>query len=135
VSDYKTGASTKHRLLFHLVFCPKYRRRVLRGDIARRFNDLFIQACEINDWELEELNIQTDHVHMLVQIHPKESLSKVLQLLKGGSSYVIRKEYPDLEEFLWGGSFWGDGFFAESVGQVNEKAMREYIRAQNKKKS
>ena len=135
IRKYKTGSSTKHRLLFHLVWLPKYRRRVLIGEVARRLNELFTQACEMNDWEIHELNIQKDHVHMLLQINPRESLASVMQMLKGGSSYVIRKEYPDLEEFLWGDSFWGDGYFAESVGQVNEKVIREYIRNQDKKKS
>lgn len=130
--EYKTGASTKHRLLFHLVWCPKYRRRVLIGEIAGRLNELFIQACEMNDWEIHELNIQKDHVHMLLQINPRESLSHVVQMLKGGSSFMIRKEYPDLEEFLWGDSFWGDGFFAESVGAKSEKVIKEYIKNQNK---
>ncbi len=133
--EYKTGSSTKHRLLFHLVFSPKYRRRVLVGDISRRLNDLFTQACEMNDWEIHELNIQKDHVHLLLQINPRESLSHVMQILKGGSSIVVRKEYPDLEEFLWGDSFWADGFFAESVGVKNEKVIREYIKNQDKQKS
>ena len=105
------------------------------GDIARRLNELFMQACEMNDWELHELNIQKDHVHMLLQINPRESLSSVMQILKGGSSFVIRKEFPDLEEFLWGDSFWGDGFFAESVGAKNEKVIRDYIKNQGKQKS
>ncbi len=105
------------------------------GDIARRLNDLFIQACEMNEWEIHELNIQKDHVHMLLQINPRESLSSVMQILKGGSSFVIRREFPDLEEFLWGDSFWADGFFAESVGTKNEKVIREYIKNQDKKKS
>ncbi len=131
--EYKTGSSTKHRLLFHLVFSPKYRRRVLLGVIARRLNELFAQACEMNDWEIHELNMQKDHVHMLLQINPKESLSYVMQILKGGSSFVLRKEYPDLEEFLWGDSFWADGFFAESVGTKNEKVIRDYIKNQDKK--
>jgi putative transposase len=89
----------------------------------------------MNDWEIHELNIQKDHVHMLLQINPRESLSKVMQLIKGGSSYIIRKEFPDLEEFLWGDSFWSDGFFAESVGQKNEKVIRDYIKNQNEGKS
>jgi len=72
---------------------------------------------------------------MLLQINPRESLSKVMQILKGGSSFVVREEYPDLEEFLWGDSFWGDGFFAESVGAKNEKVIREYIKNQDKQKS
>ncbi len=131
--EYKTGGSIKHRLLFHLVWCPKYRRRVLLGEVARRLKELFVQACEMNDWEIHELNIQRDHVHILLQINPRDSLSKVVQILKGGSSYVIRKEYPDLEEFLWGDSFWGDGFFAETIGTKNEKVIREYINNQKHK--
>lgn len=133
--EYKTGSSTKHRLLFHLVWCPKYRRRVLLGDIARRLNELFTQACEMNEWELHELNIQKDHVHMLLQINPRESVAKVVQILKGGTSYAIRREYPELDEFLWGESFWGDGYFAESVGAKNEKVIRAYIQNQDTQKS
>ena len=129
---YKTGASTKHRLLVHLVWCPKYRRRVLLGDVAQRLKDLFVQASEMNDWKIHELNIQKDHVHMLIQTNPRESIASVVHILKGGSSRVIRLEHPELEEFLWGDSFWCDGYFAESVGQVNERVIREYIKNQNK---
>ena|SRR3989338_6914056 len=135
VSEYRTGSSTKHRLLTHLVWCPKYRRRVLLGEVSRRLNELFIQACEVNDWEILELNIQRDHIHLLIQTNPRESISEVVHKLKGGSSFIIRKEFPDLEEFLWGDSFWCDGYFAESVGQTNEKNIKEYIKNQNKKKS
>ena len=135
MSEYKTGSSTRHRLLTHLVWCPKYRRRALLGEVAIRLNELFNQACEVNDWEIIELNIQRDHVHLLIQTNPKESISEVVHRLKGGSSFIIRKEFPELEEFLWGDSFWCDGYFAESVGQTNEKKIQEYIKNQNKKKS
>lgn len=102
MAEYKTGASTKHSLLTHLVWCPKYRRRILRGKVARRLMDLFVQAAEINDWEITELKVQKDHIHMLIQTNPSESIASVVQRLKRGSSYIIRKEYPELEEFLWG---------------------------------
>ena len=104
-----------HRLRFHLVWVPKYRRRVLEGDIARRAEELFRQACEVNGWGLHELSVQPDHVHLLLQIPPRISVSKAVNLLKGGSSRVLRQEFPNLEEFLWGKSFWCDGFFAESM--------------------
>ena len=77
-------------MMTHLVWCPKYRRRVLRGEIARRLKELFVQCCEMNDWEIHELNIQKDHVHMLLQTAPREAIVHVVQLLKGGSSRVIR---------------------------------------------
>jgi len=132
VAKYKTGSSTTHRLLTHLVWCPKYRRRVLLGKVASRLYELFRQAAEVNDWEVHELNVQKDHIHMLIQYHPRESISQAVNILKGGTSKVIRQEFPKLEEFLWGDSFWCDGYFAESVGQVNEKVMKDYIKNQNK---
>ena len=129
---YKSGAHTKHRLLFHLVFRPKYRRKVLRFDLKTRLIELFKQCCVLNDWVIHELEVMPDHVHMLIQINPKDSISDVMQYIKGGSSNVIRKEYPELEEFLWGESLWGDGYFVESVGRTTEKAIREYINQQDK---
>ena len=127
---YWSGAHTKHRLLYHLVWIPKYRKRILKGNIAKRAKELFRQACEVNEWSLKELNVMDDHVHMLIQIRPRESVSRVVQLLKGGSSRVLRTEIPELEEFLWGDSFWADGYFAETVGKTNEEVIRKYIREQ-----
>ena len=134
-SGYWSGAHTTHRLRFHLVWIPKYRRRVLQGAIATRVAELFYQACEVNDWQLHELNVQPDHVHLLVQISPRVSVvsvAKVVNQLKGGSSRALRKEFTELEEFLWGNSFWCDGYFAESVGQTEEGVIRRYIQNQGK---
>jgi putative transposase len=69
---------------------------------------------------------------MLIQINTKETVSKVVNLLKGGSSKVIREEFPELEEFLWGDSFWCDGYFAESVGTKNESLVKKYINKHRK---
>jgi putative transposase len=127
---YWSGAHTKHRLMYHLVWIPKYRKRILKGLIATRLKELFEQCAEVNRWEIHELNIQPDHVHMLVQLRTNISVSQAVQYLKGGSSKVIREEFPELEEFLWGDSFWGDGYFAETIGKVNEQKIREYIQNQ-----
>src|SRR5436190_13967537 len=104
--NYKTGAHTKYRLMYHLVWIPKYRKRILKGKIAKRLSELFRECCDMNDWIIEELNIQPDHVHMMVQLKTTTSVSSAMQYLKGGSSRIIRKEFPELEEFLWGDSFW-----------------------------
>ncbi len=76
------------------------------------------------------MNIMPDHVHLLIQFQPRYSVAKVVQLLKGGSSRIVRKEFPELEEWLWGDSFWADGYFAESVGQLQEDIIKRYIREQ-----
>ena len=129
----QTGAHTKHRLLFHIVFVPKYRRKVLRHDLASRLKQLFWQGCQINDWGIHKLEILPDHVHLLVQLNPVDSVANVLQILKGGSSKVIREEFPELEEFLWGDSLWGDGYFAETVGRTTETAIKRYLENQQNK--
>ena len=90
------------------------------------------EACKINRWRIGELSIQEDHMHVMIQIQANDSVAEVVQILKGGTSRIIRKEFPELEEFLWGDSFWADGYFAESVGKVDEEIIRKYIREQQK---
>jgi len=127
---YWSSSHSKHRLMYHLVWIPKYRKRILEGKLVDRLNVLFYQCAEVNGWSIEELNIQKDHVHMIVRLKPSISVSKAVQLFKGGTSKIIRDEYPSLEEFLWGDSFWCDGYFAETVGKVNEQVIREYVKNQ-----
>ncbi len=69
---------------------------------------------------------------MIIQTKPEDSAAEVAQKLKGGTSRVIRKEYPELEEFLWGDSFGADGYFAETVGKIDEDVVRRYIREQRR---
>lgn len=130
VKKYSVGAHTTHKLQYHLVWVPKYRKRVLRGPLAGRLYELLHQCAEMNQWHVEELNVQVDHVHLLVQLPPKEAVAHAVQLMKGGTSKVIREEFPELEEFLWGDSLWADGYFAESVGQVTASRIKAYIQNQ-----
>ena len=127
---YWIGAHTKHRHMYHIVWIPKYRKRVLQGTIAKRIEELLRECAEVNNWEIHELNVQPDYVHMLIQLRPHISVSKTVQLFKGGISKVIREEFPELKEYLWSDSFWGNGFFYETVGQVNIDVIREYIKNQ-----
>jgi len=130
MSKYWHGSQTKHRLMYHLVWIPKYRKRVLKGKVADRIKELLHECADFNRWKIEELNIQEDHIHMLVRMRPEISVSKMVQLFKGRTSKIIREEFPELQEFLWGNSFWADGYFAETSGQVNESRIREYIQNQ-----
>jgi putative transposase len=127
---YWKGAHTKHRLKYHLVWIPKYRKRILRGELLKSLKGLFYECSLLNGWWIEELQIMSDHIHMLVQIPPNIAVSKVVQYFKGGSSRVLRKEFPEIQEFLWGDSFWADGYFAETVGVAQEDMIKKYIRDQ-----
>ncbi len=130
MARYISGAHTKHRLRYHIVWIPKYRKRVLKGKVVVRLKRLLREASEVNRWVIEELSIQEDYVHLMIQANPKDSVADVVQVLKGGTSRVLRKEFPDLEEFLWGDSFWADGYFAETVGKVDADVVKRYIKQQ-----
>ena len=132
MARYWKGGHTRHKLQYHLVWVPKYRKRVLRGKIAYRLKGLFYDACRINRWWIGKLSIQDDHVHLLIQLQAHDSVAETMRILKGGTSKVIRKEFPELEEFLWGDSLWADGYFAESIGHVDEEVIRKYIDEQPK---
>jgi putative transposase len=132
MSKYWSGAHTKHRLMVHLVWIPKYRKRVLQGRLAERIKEMLQECAETHGWHIEELNVQPDHVHIIVRFVPSISISDMVQLFKGGSSKLIRKEFKrELAEFYWrADSFWAAGYFAETFGSHNEENIREYVRNQ-----
>jgi putative transposase len=119
-------------LQYHLVWIPKYCRRVLRGKMVIHLRQLLKEACRIDRWWISKLSIPEDHVHIIIQTKRSDSVAEVVQGLKGEMSRVIRKEYPELEAFLWGNSFWADGYFAETVGNVDEEVVQRYIRQQRR---
>ena len=127
VARYWTGKHTKHRLIYHVVWIPKRRRRVLQRKIAKRLRELLYEGCRINGWWINKLNILSNHIHVLIQVKPADAIADVVQTLKGATSRMLRKEFPELEEFIWGDSFWADGYFAETIGKVDEAVMRKYI--------
>ncbi len=82
MNKYWSGAHTKHRLMYHIVWIPKYRKRILKGKIAERIKELLLQCAEINGWEVDELNVQPDHVHLLIQLKPSKSISHCLNQVR-----------------------------------------------------
>jgi putative transposase len=131
---YRCGAHNVHRLHYHIVFIPKYRRHVLEGSLSVRLEELFRACFDVNGWGLEELNIQSDHVHLLAQLPPSVSVSSCVKHLKGSSSHIIRSEFPHLVILVCAKSFWSVGYFVESVGRLNEEMIRHYIRNQDRDK-
>ena len=130
MKKYWFGVHSKYRLMLHLVWIPKYRKRILKGELAKRLKELLILCAEANGWKIEEVNIQQDHVHIVVCFVTTISVSKMVQLFKGCSSRALRKEFPELSEFYWGNSFWGDGYFTETVGRCDLQTIKQYVKNQ-----
>ena len=127
---YWRGGHTTHRHMYHIVWLPKYRKRVLEGKVKKRLEELLRECSEVNGWEIQELNIQIDHVHLVIQLPPNISVSRAVQFFKGISSKMIRSELPEIKKFLWGNDFWADGYFSETVGYCSEETILNYVRNQ-----
>lgn len=114
---------------YHLVWAPKYRKWVLQGAIRQRVKDLFQEIAAHHGFEIEELEVDKDHVHLFLSFPPRYSIGKVVGLFKAVSAKEIRGEYPEVRKQLWGGEFWEDGYFVRTVGdKVTAEVIKKYIR-------
>jgi putative transposase len=113
---------------YHLVWAPKYRKWILRGDIQERVKEIFQEVSEHHGFLIDTLEVAPDHVHIFLSFPPRYSISKVVGMLKSISASVIFKEHPKVKKQLWGGEFWEDGYFARTVGdKVTAEVIRKYI--------
>jgi len=117
---------------YHLVWCPKYRFRILKGEVGRAVRDIIKQLCEWKKVEILEGNVQVDHIHLVLSFPPKYSVSEVVGFLKGKSAIKIFDTYLDLKKRYWGRHFWAKGYCVSTIG-LDEERIRKYVRWQLKK--
>ena len=122
-------AHTRWKCQYHIVFIPKYRRKVLYGRVKSEVREILRTLCGYKKVEIVEGAVCEDHVHLCVSIPPKLSVSDFMGYLKGKSALIIFDKYPDMGT-KWDRSFWARGYYAATVGDVNEEAVRNYIRLQ-----
>ena len=132
MSPIRTTKHTVYDLKYHFVWIPKYRKELLKGDVKEFVGDVFSRIATEYGWEIEEMAIENDHVHLFLLVPPKYAPAKVAQIMKSISAREIFKEFPRLRKQLWAGEFWGDGYFVRSVGDnVTAEIIRRYIRYQD----
>ena len=113
---------------YHLVWAPKYRKWILRGDIREYVERCFKEIAVINEFEIEAMEIAEDHVHIFLGFPPRYSISNVIKRFKGKTAREIFQMYPEVKRELWGGQFWEDGYFARTVGdKVTKDMIKKYI--------
>ena len=120
---------------YHFQFTPKYRKAVFRvGRVRNMIKALLEYKAHKLGVQIEAIEFGPDHVHLFVTNCRKYSVSKLVNHLKGYSSYKVRRALPrDIAAFLWGGSFWSDGYFYESIGRVTTETVKFYIERQQRK--
>ena len=100
------------------------------GAIKKRLEGMIRFCAQVNEFEVMEINIQPDHVHLILSCKPSYSPSEVMQLIKGGTSKKLKELYPDSPETIWTNSFWSDGYFVGTVGQRDLNSVINYVRNQ-----
>jgi putative transposase len=129
----KTGSlnHTKWECKYHIVFIPKGRRKVLYGQLRKQLTEVFRELAQQKESRIEEGHMMLDHVHMLISIPPKYSVSQVVGYIKGKSAIHLARVYSERKRNFAGQSFWARGYFVSSVGR-DEEVIRQYIQHQEK---
>ena len=127
--DVSSIAHTTWNCKYHIVFAPKYRRQIIYGKIKKDVGDILRKLCEWKGVEIIEAEACPDHIHMLVSISPKISVSSFMGYLKGKSSLMIFDKHANMKYRYGNREFWCRGYYVDTVGK-NKKAIQEYIRNQ-----
>jgi len=118
-----------HHILYHIIFCPKRRRKVLVGPVHDRLKTIIEQVAEENQWPIVRLAIQPDHVHLFIQANPYTEPSDIPRLIKGRSSHLLREEFSHLMRMP---SLWTRSTFYSTAGQVSKEVIDAYIERQSR---
>jgi putative transposase len=128
-----TGAHTKYELKYHFVWCPKYRKMVLEGNIGKCVVKIVYEIAERYDFQVIELAVMPDHVHMFVSAPPDIAPSKIVQVVKSITAQKVFERFPGIKRKLWGGALWERGYFVMSSGSgTTDEMILKYIKDQRR---
>lgn len=128
---WKTSNTTVYNIGYHLIWCPKYRRKVLTGDIKKRLTILLKEKATDVGIDIKKMEIMLDHVHLFVKASPIDSPHYIVQQLKGYTSRSLRDEFKELRRKL--PTLWTRSYYCESVGNISEETIKKYIENQKGK--
>jgi putative transposase len=130
---FRRLSHTLYECKYHIVFCPKYRYRILKNEIGEYSRQQIYQLCkQKEEVEVIEMNIQPDHIHLVVSIPPKYSVSEFMGFLKGKMALRLFQQYEQLGRRYWGRHLWGRGYCVSTVG-LDEDKIRKYVQWQEKR--
>jgi putative transposase len=128
---WKRSATSVYNIGYHLIWCPKYRRKVLVGEVAEQLRELLLQKADEIQVEIAQMEIMPDHLHLFVKATPTNSPHFIVQQLKGYASRMIRSEFPRMKSRM--PSLWTRSYYCESVGHISEETVCKYIEEQKNK--
>jgi len=129
--EYKSNNNITYSYKYHIVFCPKYRRRVLQYGVDTRLKELIRETCQDIHVDCLEMEIMPDHVHLLLEVDPQFGIHKAVKTIKGRTSRMLRQEFPWLSKRL--PTLWTNSYFVSTVGGAPLEAVKKYIENQKTK--
>lgn len=127
---WKTSNTSVFNISYHIIWCPKYRRKVLTGEVERRLVELLrLKAAELGV-DIDTMEVMPDHVHLFIKSPPTNSPHYIVQQLKGYTSRILRLEFPKLKSRM--PSLWTRSYYCESIGHISEDTVKRYIEDQRK---
>lgn len=127
-NDYKYTKTTVSLINYHFVFCPRYRRKIFDiPGVEERFKDLVTDICKENQIDILAMECHHDHVHLFVSVYPQIEIAEIMRLIKGGTSRVIREEFPELNRLP---SLWTRSYFISTAGNVSSETIEWYVNTQ-----
>ena len=130
MTKWKKQSHVVYQCSYHIVWCPKYRLRILEGDLGKYVEGRIRAICEWKHSEIAELAVMKDHVHLVVNVPPRVSISELMGILKGKTAIGIFKTYKNLKRKpYWGNHFWSRGYCVTTIG-LDEEKVRRYVRYQ-----
>ena len=127
---YKYAEHCVYNLGYHIIFCPKYRRKVLVDGVDVRLKELLLEKAVALDIQIEKMEVMPDHVHLFVKGKPTLPIHHIINQLKGYSSVMLRREFPKLKSRL--PTLWTRSYYVESIGHISESTITKYIEDQKK---
>jgi putative transposase len=128
IMEYKSNNNIVFSCKYHVVWCPKYRRKVLVGNVEARLKELIQETCLEIKVDIIEMEIMPDHVHLLVEVDPQFGIHKAIKLIKGRTSRYLRKEFKPLTTKL--PTLWTNSYFVSTVGGAPLNIIKQYIESQ-----
>lgn len=127
---WKTNIGSVYNVCYHMIWCSKYRRKVLTGEVETRLKQLLSERSAENGWQLEGMEVMPDHVHLFIKATPSDSPAHVVSQLKGYTSFKLREEFKWLRSRL--PTLWTRSYYVETIGHISEETILRYIEDQKK---
>lgn len=133
MSNLNYGRGYVYSLKYHLVWCTKYRKPILRNSVEVKVKSLLRKIADDHGIEILEMETDSDHVHMLIECKPQHYLPNIIKAFKGTSARFLFLEMPELRNELWGGHLWNPSYFVATVSEHSESQIKTYIKKQKSK--